>query len=153
MNSSRSNSPRSAQLRVKLCPRVPALLILQRHPYRFKNYSSSPWHYSCVSLTFAGTPLHFYAFTARSPRRCATPCRASMSLYWLIHAMTRALLWQKSNSSSNHRFHSTNFMNGDLTSTVHGDSGYRRQPNTFSVIYGVLAQLDGLMSIKSKQGC
>jgi hypothetical protein len=36
-----------------------ALSILQRHPYRFKNQSGSPWHYSYVSLTFARTPARF----------------------------------------------------------------------------------------------
>jgi hypothetical protein len=42
-------------------------------------------------------------------------------------------------------------MNSDLTCPVHGDSGYRGQPNAFPAIYGVLAQMGRSESIRSIQ--
>jgi hypothetical protein len=52
----------------KTRPLAPALSVLQQRPYWFKNQSSRPRHYLTRSLTFVNKPLHFYLFTARSPR-------------------------------------------------------------------------------------
>jgi hypothetical protein len=49
--------------------------------------------------------------------------QAPTSLHWPIYSMTSALLWQRPNSRPNEGFPSTNFTNGALTRTVHGDSG------------------------------
>jgi hypothetical protein len=108
-------------------------------------------HYLTRSLTLAKRSLHFYFFTVWSPRRRTALGRAPASLYRLDYLRTGALLWPKPNSSPNHRFPSTNFTNGDLTYSVHGDSGHRGHSNVFPTILGTLAQLDGSESIRSIQ--
>jgi hypothetical protein len=115
-------------------PRAPALSVLQRHPYRFKSQSDSPWHYSYVSLTFARTPPRFYSFTDRSPRQRTAQGQAPVSLHQPIHATTGALLRRRPNSSPNKRFPSTNFTNGALTHSVHGDRVINGQSNVFPAI-------------------
>jgi hypothetical protein len=121
---------------------------LQGGPRRFEYLRKSPTHYLTGSLTFAKRPLHFYLFTACSPRRRTALGRAPASLHRPIYSMTGTLLWQRPNSRPNEGFPSTNFTNGALTRTVHGDSEYYRQSSTFSLIYGVLVQLAGSGSIE-----
>jgi hypothetical protein len=82
----------------------------------------------------AKTPSRFYSFTVRSPRRRTARGRAPVSLYRLIYSMTNVLLWQRLNSSPNESFPSTNFTNGALTRSVHGDSGHHGQSNAFPAI-------------------
>jgi hypothetical protein len=99
------------------------------------------------------TPPEFYFFTARSPRRRTALGRAPVSLYQPVYSMTDVLLWQRPNSSPNEGFPSTNFTNGALTRTVHGDSGHYRQSSAFPLIYGVLVQLAGSGSIRRTHRC
>ena len=60
--------------------------------------------------------------------------RAPVSLYRPIYSMIGVLLWQRPNSSPNESFPSTNFTNGALTRSVHGDSGHHGQSNAFPMI-------------------
>jgi hypothetical protein len=104
----------------------------------------SHWHVTKTSL-------HFYSFTDRSPRPRTAQGRAPMSLYRLEYLRTGILLWQRPNSIPNHCFPSTNFTNGDLTCSVHGDSGHRGHSIVFPAILGTLAQLGESESIRSIQ--
>ena len=127
---------------------APALSILHREPWRFKISIKSPSHYSSVSLTLAEIPPRFHLFTFRSPRWRMAGNRTPTSLYRPDHSMTGVLLWQRPNSSPNESFPSTNFINGALARSVHGDSGHDGQSNTFPVIQGTLAQSNWLRSIR-----
>jgi hypothetical protein len=117
------------------------------------NSLKNPSHYSSVSLTFAETPSSFPLFTIPSPRRRTAGNRAPVSLYRPVYSMTGALLWQRPNSSPDKGFPSTNFTNGALTHTIHGDSGHYRQSSAFPLIYGVLVQLAGSGNIRRTHGC
>jgi hypothetical protein len=55
--------------------------VLHRSPQRFEYLRKNPAHYLTGSLTFAKRPLHFYPFTARSPRRRTALGRAPASLH------------------------------------------------------------------------
>jgi hypothetical protein len=126
--------PEPAHIQVKSRPRAPALSVLQKRPYRFKNQNDSPLHYSHISLTLAKTPLHFHLSTTHSPRRRTTENQTPARLHWPGHAMTGALLWLRPNSSPNKSFPSINFTNGALTRFVHGDRVINRQSNAFPTI-------------------
>jgi hypothetical protein len=108
--------------------------VLHRSPPGFEYLKKNPAHYLIESLTFAKRSLHFYLFTVRSPRRRTAQGRALVSLHLLIYSMTDVLLWQRPNSSPNESFPSTNFTNGALTRSVHGDSGHDEHSHAFPVI-------------------
>jgi hypothetical protein len=90
----------------------------------FEYPKKNPAHYLTKSLTFAKRSLHFYLFTVRSPRRQTARGRAPVNLHRPIHATTDVILQFKPNSSPNECFPSTNFINGTLTRSVHGDNGH-----------------------------
>jgi hypothetical protein len=117
-----SSGPEPTQVGPSTGGNVPALSVLQKHPYRFKNQSSRPRHYLTGSLTFANKPLHFYLFTARSPRRRTVGNRAPVSLYRPDPATTGAPVWQTPNWTPLNHFPSLNFTNEALHQLVHGDS-------------------------------
>jgi hypothetical protein len=79
--------------------------------------------------------------------------RAPANLRRPIYSMTGALIRQKPNSRPKDRFPSLNFTKGDLTGSVHGDSGHRRYSHAFPVILGTLAQLGWSGSIRGTQEC
>jgi hypothetical protein len=67
--------------------------VLHRSPQRFEYIRKNPAHYLTGSLTFAKRPLHFYLFTARSPRWQMALSQATASLHRPIYSMTGVLLW------------------------------------------------------------
>jgi hypothetical protein len=99
------------------------------------------------------TSMCFYSFTDRSPRRRAAPRRALASLYWPDYAKIGTLRRLAPNSSLNRSSPSTNFTNGALTRPDHGDRMDNRHSNALPAIYGSSAQMNGSVSIRSKQGC
>jgi hypothetical protein len=108
--------------------------VLHRSPHGFEYLKKHPTHYLTESLTFANKPLHFYLFTACSPRRRMALGRAPMSLHRPIHVTIGALLQRRPNSSPNKCFPSTNFTIGARKRSVHGDSGHGGHSNAFLVI-------------------
>ena len=124
----------TAQQRQNSPAHAPARSVLRREPWRFEISIKNPSHCSSVSLTLAETPSRFHLFTTCGPRRRTAENRAPASSYRPDHSMTGALLRLRPNSSPNKSFPSTNFTNGALTRSVHGDSGHDGQSDTFPAI-------------------
>jgi hypothetical protein len=96
--------------------------VLHRSTQGFEYLRKNHAHYLTGSLTFANKPLHFYLFTARSPRRRTALGRAPVSLYRLDPATTGAPVRQTPNWTPLNHFPSLNFTNEALHQLVHGDS-------------------------------
>jgi hypothetical protein len=100
--------------------------VLHRSPQGFEYLRKNAAHYLTGSLTFANKPLHFYLFTARSPRRRTVRNRAPVSLYRPDPATTSAPVRQTPNWTPLNHFPSLNFTNEALHQLVHGDSVNKR---------------------------
>jgi hypothetical protein len=129
LNSAQPVYSRGESTRTRACEAA-----LHRSPPGFKYLKKNPAHYLTESLTFAKRSLHFYLFTVRSPWRRTAQGQAPVKLYLPINSMTDVLLWQRPNSSPNESFPSTNFTNGALTCTVHGDRMIDGHPTAFPAI-------------------
>jgi hypothetical protein len=103
------------------------------------------------SLTLAIRSLHFFLFTVPTANGVAQS--SDELVYRLTHAMTSTLLRPRPNSRPKDRFPTINFWIEALQRLAHGDRKHHGQSSAFPMIYEVLAQLDGSVSIKSKQGC
>jgi hypothetical protein len=96
--------------------------VLHRSPQGFEYLRKNPAHYLTRSLTFANKPLHFYLFTARSPRRRTVGNQAPVSLYRPDPATTGAPMRQTPNWTPLNHFPSLKFTNEALHQLVHRDS-------------------------------
>ena len=110
-------------------------------------------HYSYVSLTFCAEALHFLI-----PHELKSPTEDGGAAAPVSHdrpeiAMTGALEWLTPNLTLNNHYPSTNFKVLAPNLSAHGDNAINEQLEAFPVILRVLAQLAGLRSITSTQGC